>query len=405
MSATHRFGWYLALLQLFFTLCWTVYAIYLPKLAAGAGIAASSVILILMLDQLIFTVCDFATGVAADKVTRVLGRLGAGVAAATALSCAAFLALPFVTAGGAAVFLAITIVWTITSSALRAPPLMLLGKYAAKPSLPYLSSLAMLGYGVAGALAPYLAVTLRNVDPRWPFALASIALVLTTLGMISAERRLARAPQREAEPAPRPFGKLTRPAAVFALAMVVLALGYQIHFALQSAPMFLRFATPADLEWLMPVFWIGFNIAMFPASVVTKRFGGYAVMGAAGLVGALAILAAHGAGSLGTVVTAQFAAGAAWGAILMSAFTVAFAIGENGGEGRMSGLLFSALALATFARMAAVASGLNAAAAWKPALQWLPVLCWALAGAGLLYLATVSFRRWTGAAGTSGPVP
>ncbi len=41
---------------------------------------------------------------------------------------------------------------------------------------------------------------------------------------------------------------------------------------------------------------------------------------------------------LGLLVVAQFAAGAAWGAILMSAFTVAFAIGENGGEGRMSGL-------------------------------------------------------------------
>ena len=38
MSPTaHRFGWYLALLQLLFTLCWTVYAIYLPKLAAAAG--------------------------------------------------------------------------------------------------------------------------------------------------------------------------------------------------------------------------------------------------------------------------------------------------------------------------------------------------------------------------------
>ena len=44
----------------------------------------------------------------------------------------------------------------------------------------------------------------------------------------------------------------------------------------------------------------------------------------------------------------------------MSAFTVAFAIGENGGEGRMSGLLFSALALATLARMATVATGFNA---------------------------------------------
>jgi hypothetical protein len=31
MSTTsHRFGWYLAVLQLFFALCWTIYVIYLP---------------------------------------------------------------------------------------------------------------------------------------------------------------------------------------------------------------------------------------------------------------------------------------------------------------------------------------------------------------------------------------
>src|SRR5712691_5703227 len=142
MSAvSHRFAWYLAVLQLFFTLCWTLYAIYLPKLAATAGVAPSAVILLLMLDQAIFTVCDFATGIAADKVTRVLGRLGVWVAAATALSCAAFLVLPFIASFGVLALGAVTAVWTITSSALRAPPLMLLGRYAAKPSIPYLSSL------------------------------------------------------------------------------------------------------------------------------------------------------------------------------------------------------------------------------------------------------------------------
>ncbi len=78
----------------------------------------------------------------------------------------------------------------------------------------------------------------------------------------------------------------------------------------------------------------------------------------------------------------------------MSAFTVAFAIGANGGEGRMSGLLFSALALATLARIAAVATGMNADAALKAALQWAPILCWGLAGAALLYLAIAGVRRW-----------
>ena len=141
----------------------------------------------------------------------------------------------------------------------------------------------MLGTGIAAAMGPYLAVSLRDLDPRIPFALASIVLMLTTLGMISAERRLAAAAQASAHGgAGARLRHMTRPAIVFALGMIVLALGYQMHFALDSAPLFLRFAEAADLPWLMPVFWIGFNIAMFPASAVTNRLGGYAVMGAAG---------------------------------------------------------------------------------------------------------------------------
>lgn len=225
-----------------------------------------------------------------------------------------------------------------------------------------------------------------------PFALSSIALVLTTFGMISAERRLAAGKKVQAV-SPRAFGSFTKAAAVFALGMIVLAFGYQIHFALESAPLFLRFASSGELQWLMPVFWIGFNIAMFPASLVTQRFGGYAVMGAADIIGALAIAATYLAQGLQGLVIAQFIVGAAWGAILMSAFTVAFAIGENGGEGRMSGLLFSALALATFARMTIVAAGLGTDANLRGAIQWLPTLCWALAGAGLLYLAVAGVRR------------
>jgi hypothetical protein len=391
---TQRFAWYLAVLQLFFTLTWTVYAIYLPKLAAAAGIAPAAVIWLVMLDQAIFTVSDFATGIAADKMKRTLGRIGVWIVAATAVSCAAFLALPFVAGTGAGVLIAVTVVWTVTSSALRAPPLMLLGKYAAKPHIPLLASLALLGTGIAGAVAPYLAITLGDVDPRIPFAAASIVLVLTTLGMIRAERMLASAPEAKPAAAPAAFGSMTNQAIVFALGLIVLALGYQIHFALESAPLFLRFAQSGDLRWLMPVFWIGFNISMFPAGLIVKRVGGYTVMGASALIGALAILAAHYAQGLEQMVAAQFAAGAAWGAILMSAFTVAFAVGANGGEGRMSGLLFSALALATLTRMAAVATGFSADPTLKAALEWTPALCWMLAGVALLYLGIGGARRW-----------
>jgi hypothetical protein len=176
-TVSNRFGWYLAVLQLFFTLCWTVYVIYLPQLTAAAGIAPKAVVLILLLDQAIFTVCDFATGIVADRVTRVLGKLGVYVVAATALSCAAFLLMPMIAGLGAWVLLGSILLWTVTSSALRAPPLMLLGKYARKPAIPFLSALAMLGYGIAGALGPYLTVALRGVDPRIPFAAASVVLM------------------------------------------------------------------------------------------------------------------------------------------------------------------------------------------------------------------------------------
>ncbi|KIZ36418.1 MULTISPECIES: hypothetical protein [Rhodopseudomonas] len=387
---TSRFGVYLAVLQLVFTLGWTIYVIYLPKLAAQVGIAPSSVILILMLDQAIFTVTDTAMGIAADKLAPFVGRLGIFVGAVTALSCAAFVALPFI-AGAAAqpLFIATLVVWAISSSALRAPPLTLLGKYGARPKLPFLSALTMLGYGLAGAVSPYLGVVLRDQDPRIPFVIASVVLLIVAVSLSRVERGLAVAMPAKISADTRSLGRVPM---LFIASMVILALGYQFHFSVNSAPFFLRFAKPADLQWLMPVFWIGFNIAMFPASIVTKRHGGLLVMGAAGLLGALAVLGAEQAGSLNMLIASQFIAGAAWGCMLMSAVSAALAIGETGAEGKVVGLVFSALALATFARIAAVAGGLQRLPDYAPLLHWAPVACWSVAGCGLLVLAASRLR-------------
>jgi len=383
-----RLGIYLGFLQLVFTLLWTTYVIYLPKLAASVGIAPTAVILILMMDQAIFTVTDTAMGVAADRIAALVGRLGIFVGLLTVLSCAAFVALPYVAGlgAGAKMFLiAMIVIWAITSSALRAPPLILLGKYSARPDIPFLSALVMLGYGVAGAVSPYLGVMLRDVDARLPFVISSGVLLLTALGLSRVERGVAleTAPAKRAEPA-RPFGTIP---IIFIVAMIALALGYQLHFSINSAPFYLRFAKPDDLQWLMPVFWIGFNIAMFPASVIVKHRGGLLVMGAAGLFGAVAVIVAELAGDLSTLVIAQFVAGSAWGCMLMSAVSAALAIGETGAEGKVTGLVFSALALATFARMAAVAGGLQKLPDYAPLLHWAPVACWSVAGAGLLVIA------------------
>jgi hypothetical protein len=396
----HRAGLYLAVLQLFFTLTWTVYVIYLPKLAAAMGISRAAIFAILLMDQAIFTVTDFAMGVAADKVARLVGRLGRSVAAVTAFSCAAFLLLPWVAGSGPAalpLFIGLTVIWTATSSALRAPPLMLLGKYAAKPAVPYLSSLALLGLGIAAAVSPYLTLTLRGLDPRLPFAISSIVLVLVTLALANIERALAQdaAAAKAIERAPAP--PIATASIVFTLAVLILALGFQLHFAINSAPLFRRFAKPDALPLLMPIFWIGFNIAMFPASLVTKRTGGLMVMGAAGLLGAIAIIATALAQNLGTMAVGQLLAGAAWGCILMSALAAALAIGSTGSEGKVVGLMFSALAIATFARIGMVAGGFLADPSFKAALQWMPTICWALAGAVLLYLAARRVQKWASA--------
>src|SRR5712672_3475504 len=193
-AGANRAGMYLAILQLVFTLGWTTYVIYLPKLAAQVGIAPTAVILILMLDQAVFTISDTAMGIAADRIAGLFGRLGLFVGVLTAISCAAFVALPFVAGSGPgaqAWFIVLILIWVVTSSALRAPPLTLLGKHRAKSSIPFLSALAMLGYGLAGAVSPYLGVILRNEDPRLPFVVSGMVLLLTTLALSKVERNIA----------------------------------------------------------------------------------------------------------------------------------------------------------------------------------------------------------------------
>ncbi|WP_448033426.1 MFS transporter [Bradyrhizobium liaoningense] len=392
-TSASRTGLYLAVLQLVFTLGWTTYVVYLPKLAADVGLAPAAVILILMLDQAIFTIADTAMGIAADKLAPVVGRLGLFVGVLAAISCAAFVALPFVAGVGAGAqvwLIALIVVWSITSSALRAPPLTLLGKYRAMPQVPFLAALAMLGYGVAGAVSPYLGLVLREHDARLPFVISSAVLLLTALGLSRIEYDVARDTARPAPAeAAKPLGLVP---IAFIVAMVALARGYQLHFAMNSAPFYLRFAEPDELQWLMPVFWIGFNIAMFPASLVVKHRGGLIVMGAAGLFGAVAIVVAELAGNLNTLIVAQFLAGAAWGCMLMSAVSAALAIGSTGAEGKVTGLVFSALALGTFARMAAVAGGLQKMPEYAPLLHWAPVACWSVAGAGLLVIAAARLQ-------------
>ncbi len=393
-------GLYLGVVQFFFAATWIVYVLYLPQLAAQAGIAKSAVAWILMADQLVFVFADYASGVAADRVARTMGRIGLWVLAATLVSCAAFLALPFVAPSASpAIFIALTMLWAVTSSALRAPPLALVGKHAAKPSQPILVGLSLLGLGIANAFQPYLGLSLRGIDPRIPFALSSAALALVTIGLVAAERALARA--AAAAPAQAPAtaassGPATEGAAPVLIAAALLAaLAFQVHVFIDSAPLYLRQAPPTQLPMLSPVFWIGFNLGMLPMSLAARRWPPARVMGVSALIAAAASGLATVAPNLSTLVATQFAAGAAWAGVIIAAFAWALARGGAGHAGAFAGAISSVLALATLARMGSVAAGWPKAPGFSDALAWWPVIGWLAASVVVVALLARPSRRVT----------
>lgn len=221
-------GLAVAAAQLALALSWTVYVVFLPALAAQAGLPPRAVLWLLVVDQAVFVLADYACGVASDRVLALHRRLAPWLAGATVLSAAAFLALPWLAPQGSpAVFVAVTLLWTATSSALRAPPLNLIGRHAAKPAQPGLVALAMLGLGLAAAVAPWLALWLKGADPRWPFVCASAGVVLAALALAWAERHAAPRPVAVSTPS-QPPAAASRWLLLLAAALLA-ALALQLH--------------------------------------------------------------------------------------------------------------------------------------------------------------------------------
>ncbi|MGH9578157.1 MAG: hypothetical protein ACRD3R_12035, partial [Terriglobales bacterium] len=176
----------------------------------------------------------------------------------------------------------------------------------------------------------------------------------------------------------------------FAVAMALFAVGFQVHFSVNSAPAYLKHAQPSDLEHLMPVFWIGFNLLMLPATLLARRYGGVPVMAIAGVVGVLSAWFAGRAPTLDALIVAQFVVGGAWGVMLMSAFTTALAVGHAGHEGNVTGLLFSMLAVAALARIAFVSAEMPK----QPVIaEWLPLLPVVVWGLGAILVMTLGLRK------------
>ena len=165
--------------------------------------------------------------------------------------------------------------------------------------------------------------------------------------------------------------------------MLILSLGYQLHFAINSGPFYLRFAQAADLPWLMPVFWIGFNLCLMPAGLLTRKLGPPSVMAFGAEAAMIGTAGAAFAPGLTLLLIAQFTAGAGWALLLCGAFSGALALGHTGREGLMSGAVSASLATAALARIGIVtAAPLAAGEALR--LSWWPAVAFAVCAALLV---------------------
>lgn len=363
------------LVQLLFTLTWTIYVAFLPQLADAAGIERVWVVRILVADQLMFIVMDLLLGVASDRVAAALRRLGPWMIAINAASCAAFIALPYAAGSfGATGLIVATVAWSLTSSALRAPLMAMIGKCARPERSTRLTAFALLGLGVAGALAPSLTAALRGVDPRLPFALAGVGLLVAASTLSFAETALRQdAGAPVAEP---PRGGLD---ALFFTAALLACAGFQVHTALNSAAAYLRLASPAQLEWLMPAFWVGFSLAIVPVGQWIERRGAPAVLVAGMAAGGICLALIAPRPALPALVILQAGCGAAWALVIAALIGAALASGRSGREGRASGRVFALIALAAMLRLIVVAAGWNKLPGAAELLEWAPLVLWAAA--------------------------
>lgn len=393
--------WPLALVQIFFTLGWTVYVIFLPGLLKVAGIDVSWLAWILVVDQLLFAAADVVTGVWLDRSRQFMRTAGNWLTALVLAACMVFVLLPFFAQSLPVwLFLPALFVWVICSSVLRVPPLVLMAKYATPEQPASLSSPVaayLFGLGVAGAIAPYLTVLLKNRDPLLPFVLASIALALITLVL---RRQLIKPAPINVPNNPSTASNGLTIALPLLIAVALFAFGVQLHGAVNSAKLFARVAPGVPLEWLMPLFWAGFSIAMFPASWWLARgtsgdrgFNNAAanMLWVAGLIGGFAMIACATAPPLPLLIALQVVAGAAWGAVFLAAITAAAALGHIGREGAWIGAILALMAIATVGRIVLVlvlapARGAVIGSVVTPQLPWATGVAWLLGAALLAWL-------------------
>lgn len=332
--------------QFFFTLGWTVYAIYLPELLKGAGIAASWLPWLLMADQLIFATMDIAFGMVADRVADGYRKLAHLLLWLTTVSAGAFLLLPLLAHVSPGLLLAVLVVWVISASVVRAPTLILLSKRAKTAQQGRLVFWYAGGMALASALSPFLGLALKGADPRLPFALSALSLLAAVFVLLQVSGSEP-PPATSDAPAPLPFCAYLPLLLVLGLA----TFAFQLHAFVNAGPLYLALVGKENLPWLMPLLWLGFFAALLGVGRLVKCFGALIVAALGVLLTALASYASVAVNALEALIFLQVLAGAGWALAFAGLMERASADGTRGAEGVFMGSFFAVTACSSFARI------------------------------------------------------
>lgn len=343
---------YLGLVQFLFLLTWAVYVIFLGDLLVRVGLPKEFAPRLLLLDQVLFVCADVLLGLYADRVMGLFRSMAPLVLSLNLIACLAFVALPHLTAGAPALLVGLIALWVLTSSVLRAPLYALIVRRSQEPGRA--TAVALLGMGLASAVAPYLGTVLKGVDPVLPFTLSAVSLALATVGFAAWEAR-QRPADRVVDSRPRPaFSRVAR----VLVAMLLLGAGLQVHVFVNSAPLYKGLADPALLPWLLPVLWIGFSLAVSAGEPVVARVGPRRGFALSALLGTVACVACLATPNLPALIVLQLLVGIAWGGVFLAGLGMAGGAGKHGREGLFVGALFASLAVGAAARIGLTLAGI-----------------------------------------------
>ena len=370
---------YLAVVQLLFALSWSIYDIFLPQLTAKAGISKDAASWLSLADQFIVIFMDIAFGLASPWITKAIGRAGKWIIGAVMGSCLAFLLLPFVAKGAGALFLPLVVVWVVASSAIRMPVLILLSQNVSRFAIAGFAAIVAIGKGLASAFGSYLTSSLAGVNPAIPFVMSSVVIALAILGLLWVERQA----REDAAPSNEVYRRLPVPVLfLFGVGVLLTALGFQLHGG-ASAGLYQAVAPKVSLGLLMPIFWIGFHLALYPASLLAKRYGAESAVATGAILSAIGCFSATSAGSLPALIGDQVLTGAGWALFFMGGLGQAISMGLPNKVGLYLASWSALLATATLLRMMLAKTKLSPSVA--------PTL-WVV-GALVLVLSVVLTRR------------